>query len=86
MTGFRDFPLKSPAGAVIWQMAWVFVLGFGLFLHYNPAHSLAAGAWQGLSAPMLVLAGLMLGAGSLRVAWLAWRITPFVISPRRTTP
>jgi hypothetical protein len=86
MTRFPDFPLKSLAGAVIWQMAWVLVLGFGLFLHYTPAHALAAGAWQGLSVPILVPAGLMLGGGSLWVAWLAWRITLFVISPRRTTP
>ncbi|WP_139187938.1 hypothetical protein [Pseudoxanthomonas sp. CF385] len=85
-TASAGVPLKSVAGAVIWQLAWTCVLGFGLFLHYNPGHPLAGTVGPSLGLPLALVAGLMLGLGMAWVVWLAWRITRFLISPRRTIP
>ena len=70
-TASAGFPLKSLVGAVIWQLAWASVLGFGLFLHYNPDHPLVGRVGPSLGLPLALVAGLMLGLGMAWVVWLA---------------
>ena len=81
-TSAARFPLRPLLGGVAWQMGWVVVLGFGLFLHYSPEVSLAQRVGPALGLPLIVLSGLMLSVGMIWVVWLVWRVTQFLFSSR----